>query len=103
MKKRDRRLRTDVELCEDTWQVVKESVRQLRHENKRNVIWKNFRNGEHVDNILPQSQANDGNPSSRVIAENDEKTCKHEEWTPVVALLMIIFIDLSVHMGGQLS
>ncbi|CAF1436764.1 unnamed protein product [Adineta ricciae] len=72
MKKCDQRLRTDVELFEDTWQVVKESVRQLKHDNKRNVMWRNFRNAQNVDNILPQFQANDANPSSRVIAENDE-------------------------------
>ena len=43
MKKRDKRLDVDEEASEETWQIVKESVRQMKHDNKRNNILKAIR------------------------------------------------------------
>ncbi len=38
MKKRDKALQEDEEALTEAWQIVKESVRQLKHGNKRNKI-----------------------------------------------------------------
>ncbi|CAF3299674.1 unnamed protein product [Rotaria socialis] len=43
MKKRDKTLRNDENLLTDAWQTVKESVRQLKHDDKRNKLFKTIR------------------------------------------------------------
>ncbi len=72
MKKRDRRLQKDNQLFNDTWQIVKESVRQLKHDHKRNMIWRSLRIAQNVDNNLAQSQDSNVNAPSHVVIRNDE-------------------------------
>ncbi len=61
IKKRDKRLESDDEAFKDVWQVVKESVRQLKHDHKRNTTWKNLRAAQIYNTNLSQSQAIDVN------------------------------------------
>ncbi|CAM4821853.1 unnamed protein product [Rotaria magnacalcarata] len=42
LKKRDKRLQSDDAYFKDTWQIVKESLRQLKHDHKRNSEYKTF-------------------------------------------------------------
>lgn len=43
MKKRDRRLEQNKDYFDHMWQLVKESVRQLKHDNKRKVSFQKLR------------------------------------------------------------
>ncbi len=62
MKKRDKRLE-DEEYFEHIWQLVKESVRQLKHDHKRNLTFQTLRT--QIGNIYPsQSQAANTNVQS---------------------------------------
>ncbi len=57
MKKWDKRLESDDDAFKDVWQIVKGSVRQLKHDHKRNTTWKMFR-ATQINNATPsQSQA----------------------------------------------
>ena len=62
MKRRDKRLE-DEEYFEHIWQLVKESVRQLKHNHKRNLTFQTLH--AQIGNINPsQSQAADINVQS---------------------------------------
>ena len=43
MKCRDKRIQDDKQAFKNKWQMVKESVRQLKQDQKRNVLWKTLR------------------------------------------------------------
>jgi len=59
MKKRDKTLQNNEEALNETWQIVKESVRQLKHDNKRNQILKAIRtSSRNVNNTLLQDTEN---------------------------------------------
>ncbi len=51
MKKRDQRLERDEEYFKHVWQLVKESVRQLKHDRKRNLALQTLR--AQIGNINP--------------------------------------------------
>jgi hypothetical protein len=72
MKKCDGRLQKDKELLDDTWQIVKESVRQLKHDHKRNVMWRSFRAAQNTSNSSSQSQADNADAPSNVVIQSDE-------------------------------
>ena len=43
MKWRDKRIQDDKQAFKNKWQMVKESVRQLKQDQKRNILWKKLR------------------------------------------------------------
>ena len=55
MKKHDKRLQTDEEYVKDTWQTVKESVRQLKHDHRRNTEYKTLRSLQNNRTIFSSS------------------------------------------------
>jgi hypothetical protein len=73
MKRRDKRLRNDEVAFTQTWQVVKESVRQLKHDYKRNNLWKNFQASRTNINIPSPSTANSNVVSTEAIACHDDE------------------------------
>ena len=73
MKKRDRRLENDEEFYKDTWQLVKESVRQLKHDHNRNTLWKTLRATQTNSKNPPRTQTmNFQTQSDSAILRNDE-------------------------------
>ncbi|CAM4957924.1 unnamed protein product [Rotaria socialis] len=60
LKKRDKRLDVD----EETWQIVKESVRQMKHDNKRNNILKAIRTSKTTITGTSPSQAGENTSST---------------------------------------
>ncbi len=61
----------DEELFNDTWRQVVESVRQLKHDHKRNTTWKALRAAQQMNTSRPQSQTSNDLQSDDIIAEND--------------------------------
>ncbi|CAF1137226.1 unnamed protein product [Rotaria sordida] len=59
MKKRDKTLQDDEEALAEAWQAVKESVRQLKHDHKRNKIFKTIRTSTTDTNISNTSPLKD--------------------------------------------
>ena len=59
MKKRDKALQEDEEALTEAWQIVKESVRQLKHDNKRNKILRAVITSSTNVNINNTSSLND--------------------------------------------
>jgi hypothetical protein len=73
MKKRDQRLQQDPEYFEHTWKLVKESIRQLKHDHKRNLTWQKLRAAQIVNWPSSQSPVTGANIESNVISsQNDE-------------------------------
>ncbi len=74
MKKRDKRLEDDEEL-KQAWQIVKESVRQLKHDNKRNEVFKTLKasNTNTID-WSPAQTVENSHPLDRIIHHNDENS-----------------------------
>ncbi|CAF4488013.1 unnamed protein product [Rotaria socialis] len=64
LKKRDKRLDVDEEALEETWQIVKESVRQMKHDNKRNNILKAIRTSKTTITGTSPSQAGENTSST---------------------------------------
>ncbi|CAM4836965.1 unnamed protein product, partial [Rotaria magnacalcarata] len=64
LKKRDKRLDLDEEALEETWQIVKESVRQMKHDNKRNNILKAIRTSKTTITGTSPSQAGENTSST---------------------------------------
>jgi hypothetical protein len=62
MKKRDKRLGGDEEALSETWKIVKESVRQMKHDDKRNKILKTIRTS--TTSITSTSQTQTGKNDS---------------------------------------
>ncbi len=57
MRKQDKRLGSDDGAFKGVWQIAKESVRQLKHDHKRNTTWKMFRAIQINNATSSQSQA----------------------------------------------
>lgn len=55
MKKRDKTLQDNKEALTEAWQTVKESVRQLKHDHKRNKFIKTIRTSSTNTNITNAS------------------------------------------------
>ncbi len=54
MKKRDKIIQDSEEAITEAWQTVRESVRQLIHDNKRNKVFKTIRStNTNIINISP--------------------------------------------------
>ncbi|CAF3758442.1 unnamed protein product [Rotaria sp. Silwood1] len=70
MKKRDKTLQDDEEALAEAWQVVKESVRQLKHDHKRNEIFKTIRTSTTNTNTSNTSPFKDTENNSINIAPN---------------------------------
>ncbi|CAF1287396.1 unnamed protein product [Rotaria sordida] len=69
MKKRDQRLQQDEEYFKHVWQLVKESVKQLKHDHKRNLTFQTLR--AQIGNMNPsQSQAADIQSCENSISNN---------------------------------
>ncbi|CAF1338609.1 unnamed protein product [Rotaria magnacalcarata] len=59
IKKRDQRLESDDMYFKDTWQTIKESLRQLKHDHKRNNEYKKLRTAQNTSaNLLPLTTSN---------------------------------------------
>ena len=72
MKRRDKRLESDEEAFAEIWQTVKESVRQMKHDNKRNNILKALRTSNSNITSTSPSQAGDNNsPVDPIICYKD--------------------------------
>ncbi|CAF2249004.1 unnamed protein product, partial [Rotaria magnacalcarata] len=67
LKKRDKRFDVDEEALEQTWQIVKESVRQMKHDNKRNNVLKAIQTSKITTNGTSSSQAGENNSSTDYI------------------------------------
>ncbi|CAF1620764.1 unnamed protein product [Rotaria magnacalcarata] len=61
MKKRDKRLQSDDAYFKDTWQIVKELLRQLKHDHIRNNEYKTFRATQNNNRSSSPSKAIDIN------------------------------------------
>ncbi|CAF2003118.1 unnamed protein product [Rotaria magnacalcarata] len=61
MKKRDKRLQSDDAYFKDTWQIVKELLRQLKHDHIRNNEYKTFRATQNNNQSSSPSKAIDIN------------------------------------------
>ena len=59
MEKRHKALQEDEEALTEAWQIVKESVRQLKHDNKRNKILRAVITSSTNVNINKTSSLND--------------------------------------------
>ena len=72
MKRRDKRLEGDEEAFAEIWQTVKESVRQMKHDNKRNNVLKALRTSNISITSTSLSQAGDNNsPVDPIICYKD--------------------------------
>ena len=59
MKKRDKTLQDNEEALDDAWQAVKESVRQLKHDHKRNKVFQTIRTSSANTNTTSTSSLKD--------------------------------------------
>ena len=59
MKKCDKTLQNDENALAEIWQVVKESVRQLKHDHKRNKLFKTIRTSNTNTNTTNTSSSKD--------------------------------------------
>jgi hypothetical protein len=74
MKRRNKRLRDDELAFMQTWQTVKESVRQLKHDYKRNNTWKTLRAAQTNLNTLSSSSAGSNAASFNPISCHNDGT-----------------------------
>lgn len=73
LKRRDKRLRDDKEAFEEVWQTVKESVRQLKHDHKRNTRWKTLRRAAAQVKDLSSSNTTDLDTQSNNNNSHDDE------------------------------
>jgi hypothetical protein len=72
MKKRDKRLGADEEALSETWKIAKESVRQMKHDDKRNKILKTIRTSTTSTTNTSQTQTGENDsPLDPIICSKD--------------------------------
>ena len=72
IKRRDTRLKDDEQAFEDTWQLVKESVRQLKQDHKRTTLWKTLREVQNQPKNPLEFPVIESNAVSASRIDNDE-------------------------------
>jgi hypothetical protein len=72
MKRRDKRIQYGEGAFEDKWQMIKESVRQLKQDHERNILWKTLRAAYREANNPSRSPAVDNDAASTPIIPNGD-------------------------------